>query len=95
MAHRFRLPLIAGYLMAGVIIGPFTPGYVADQELANELSRDRGDPADVRGRAAFLAEGSDGGQGGGDSGALGQIAVATLAGLGLSLAFAGWGLGAG
>ena len=38
VAHRFRLPLIAGYLMAGVIIGPFTPGFVANQDLANELA---------------------------------------------------------
>ena len=34
VAQRLRLPLIAGYLMAGIVIGPFTPGYVADQALA-------------------------------------------------------------
>ncbi|MBN9054183.1 MAG: cation:proton antiporter, partial [Rhizobiales bacterium] len=38
VAHRFRLPPIAGYLLAGVCIGPFTPGFVADQKLANELA---------------------------------------------------------
>lgn len=38
LANRLRLPMIAGYLMAGVIIGPFTPGYVADQDLAGELA---------------------------------------------------------
>jgi monovalent cation:H+ antiporter-2, CPA2 family len=38
VAHRLRLPLIAGYLAAGVFIGPFTPGYVADQDLAAQLS---------------------------------------------------------
>ena len=34
VAQRLKLPLIAGYLVAGIIIGPFTPGYVADQKLA-------------------------------------------------------------
>lgn len=38
VAHRLRLPLIAGYLAAGVLIGPFTPGYVANQEIATELA---------------------------------------------------------
>ena len=38
IAQRFRLPLIAGYLAAGMVIGPFTPGYVADQALASELA---------------------------------------------------------
>jgi len=38
LAHRLRLPPIVGYLLAGVAIGPFTPGIVADQALAPELS---------------------------------------------------------
>ena len=38
IAHRFKISPIAGYLLAGVILGPFTPGYVADQNLANELA---------------------------------------------------------
>ncbi|MEH3106735.1 MAG: YbaL family putative K(+) efflux transporter [Sphingomonas fennica] len=37
-AQRLRLPPLIGYLAAGVLIGPFTPGYVADQPLANELA---------------------------------------------------------
>ena len=37
-AHRFKLPPIVGYLLAGVIVGPFTPGYVADQQIATELA---------------------------------------------------------
>ena len=37
-AHRLRSPLIAGYLLAGVANGPFTPGYVADLSLASQLS---------------------------------------------------------
>ncbi|OJW56269.1 MAG: sodium:proton antiporter [Sphingomonadales bacterium 63-6] len=37
-AHRLRLPPLIGYLLAGVVIGPFTPGYVADQHLADQLA---------------------------------------------------------
>jgi CPA2 family monovalent cation:H+ antiporter-2 len=38
LAHRVRVPPLIGYLVAGILIGPFTPGYVADQHLANELA---------------------------------------------------------
>jgi len=38
IANRFRMPPLVGYLVAGVLVGPFTPGFVADTELANELS---------------------------------------------------------
>ena len=38
LAHRLRLSPLVGYLVAGVLIGPFTPGYVADQELAPQLA---------------------------------------------------------
>src|SRR5262245_45954632 len=38
LAHRLRISPIAGYLLAGVLLGPFTPGYVADQGMANELA---------------------------------------------------------
>jgi CPA2 family monovalent cation:H+ antiporter-2 len=31
-------PPLVGYLLAGVVVGPFTPGFVADQALANELA---------------------------------------------------------
>lgn len=37
-AIRLRLPPIAGYLAAGVIIGPFTPGFTADTHLATQLA---------------------------------------------------------
>lgn len=37
-AHRLRLSPLVGYLLAGVLIGPFTPGYVADQSLAPQLA---------------------------------------------------------
>ncbi|MFZ0269733.1 YbaL family putative K(+) efflux transporter [Caulobacter sp.] len=38
IANRLKLPVLVGYLVAGVIVGPFTPGYVADQELAPQLA---------------------------------------------------------
>ncbi len=38
LAHRLKVPPLVGYLIAGIAIGPFTPGFVADQPLANELS---------------------------------------------------------
>ncbi len=94
VAHRFRLPPIAGYLLAGVVIGPFTPGFVADQKLANELAEigvillmfgvglhfSLKDLLSVRAIAI--------------PGALGQIVVATVFGLLLALAM-GWSAGSG
>jgi CPA2 family monovalent cation:H+ antiporter-2 len=38
IAVRLRISPLIGYLAAGVVVGPFTPGYVADQSLANELA---------------------------------------------------------
>jgi monovalent cation:H+ antiporter-2, CPA2 family len=38
IAHRLKVSPIAGYLLAGVAVGPFTPGFVADSNLANELA---------------------------------------------------------
>jgi len=38
LAHRFRISPLVGYLAAGVLVGPFTPGFVADQGLAGELA---------------------------------------------------------
>ena len=94
VAQRLKLPLIAGYLLAGIIIGPFTPGYVADQALATELAElgvillmfgvglhfSVKDLMSVKSIAI--------------PGAIGQIIVATAAGVGLALVM-GWGLGAG
>ncbi|HOZ35087.1 MAG TPA: cation:proton antiporter, partial [Tabrizicola sp.] len=94
LAQRLKLPLIAGYLLAGVVIGPFTPGYVADMGLATELAElgvillmfgvglhfAPRDLMAVKGLAV--------------PGALGRITLATLAGLALSWTL-GWGIGAG
>ena len=94
IANRLRLPMIAGYLMAGVVIGPFTPGYVANQELATELAEigvillmfgvglhfSLRDLMSVR-RIAI-------------PGAMAQIAAATICGVALAWVL-GWGLGAG
>jgi CPA2 family monovalent cation:H+ antiporter-2 len=94
VAHRLRLPLIAGYLLAGIVIGPFTPGYVADAEIAKELA-ELGvillmfgvglhfAPKDLLAVRAIAVPG-----------AIGQMAVATMAGLLLALAL-GWGWVAG
>ncbi|WP_293858307.1 cation:proton antiporter [uncultured Alsobacter sp.] len=93
-AHRVRLPPLVGYLLAGVLVGPFTPGFRADADLAGQLA-EMGvillmfgvglhfSPADltaVRGIAV--------------PGALGLITVATLLGTALALAW-GWSIGAG
>ncbi len=37
-AQRLRLSPIVGYLLAGFVIGPFTPGFVADGEIANQFA---------------------------------------------------------
>ena len=94
IAQRFRLPPLVGYLLAGVAAGPFTPGYVADQGLATELAEigvillmfgvglhfSLKDLLSVRAIAL--------------PGAVVQITVATLMGLGLALLM-GWSVGAG
>lgn len=93
-AQRLRLPLIAGYLFAGMVIGPFTPGYVANQALATELAEigvillmfGVGLHFSVKELMSVKTIAIPG--------ALGQIAVATAAGTGLGWMM-GWGLGAG
>ncbi len=93
-AQRLRLPPIVGYLLAGIVVGPFTPGFVADQKLAVELAEigvillmfgvglhfSLKDLMSVRTIAI--------------PGAIGQIAVATLLGMGLAMLL-GWSAGAG
>jgi CPA2 family monovalent cation:H+ antiporter-2 len=38
VAARLRLPALVGYLVAGILIGPATPGFVADVEIAAQLA---------------------------------------------------------
>jgi CPA2 family monovalent cation:H+ antiporter-2 len=38
LAVRLRLPPLVGYLLAGIVVGPFTPGFVADAKLAPQLA---------------------------------------------------------
>jgi len=38
IAERIRVPALVGYLLAGILIGPATPGFVADVHLAAQLS---------------------------------------------------------
>ncbi len=90
IARRLRLPTIVGYLAAGVLIGPFTPGLTADTDIALELAEigvillmfGVGIHFSIRDLLAVRSVALPG--------ALGQIAVATLVGVGLGLAL-GWG----
>ncbi len=38
VANRLRLSPLVGYLVAGICVGPFSPGFVGDQELAKQLA---------------------------------------------------------
>ena len=38
LVQRVRVSPLVGYLLAGVVMGPFTPGFVANQSIANELA---------------------------------------------------------
>jgi CPA2 family monovalent cation:H+ antiporter-2 len=38
VAARLRLPPLVGYLLSGIAVGPFTPGFVADRHLAPQLA---------------------------------------------------------
>ncbi|MCP5360152.1 MAG: YbaL family putative K(+) efflux transporter [Steroidobacteraceae bacterium] len=94
LATRLRLPPLVGYLLAGVVIGPFTPGFVGDIGLAGQLAEigvillmfgvglhfSVRDLMAVRGIAI--------------PGAIGQIATATAIGLAMTL-YWDWSLGAG
>ena len=92
IANKLRMPPLVGYLVAGVLAGPYTPGFVADQGLAPELAEigvillmfgvglhfSLKDLLSVR----FIAV----------PGALVQIAFATLLGWGLGTLL-GWSIG--
>ena len=38
LAHRLRIQPLVGYLVAGIVVGPFTPGFTADAGMASELA---------------------------------------------------------
>ncbi len=38
ITERLKLSPIVGYLLAGIVVGPFTPGFVADQEIITQLA---------------------------------------------------------
>ncbi len=38
LALRLKLPPLVGYLMAGILVGPFTPGFTADSQIAPQLA---------------------------------------------------------
>lgn len=94
IANRLKLPPLVGYLFAGILVGPHTPGFIADQALGAELAElgvillmfgvglhfSLKDLMSVRALAI--------------PGALVQIGFATLLGLGLALMM-GWSVGAG
>jgi CPA2 family monovalent cation:H+ antiporter-2 len=94
LAHRLKASPLVGYLLAGVLMGPFTPGFVGDQGMADQLAEigvillmfgvglhfSLNDLLSVRALAI--------------PGAIGQIAIATL--LGMALAYMlGWSFGGG
>ena len=94
IAHRLKLSPIVGYLLAGVAVGPFTPGFVADTTLTLQLAEigvvllmfgvglhfSPKDLLAVRGIAV--------------PGALMQVALATMLGMGAAWLI-GWPLGTG
>jgi len=94
LANRLRLPPLVGYLLAGIVAGPYTPGFTANAEVANELAElgvillmfgvglhfSVKDLLSVKGVAI--------------PGAILQIAVATLLGMGLAWTF-DWSMSAG
>jgi monovalent cation:H+ antiporter-2, CPA2 family len=93
LAERMKLPALVGYLLAGILIGPSTPGFVADTHMASQLSEigvmllmfgvglhfSFGDLLSVRKIAL--------------PGAVVQMGLATLLGIGLGMAVWGWPFG--
>jgi len=94
LATQLRLPAIVGYLLAGVAVGPFTPGFVADLGLAPQLAEvgvillmfGVGIHFSLRDLLAVRSLAIPG--------AIGQSAAATLLAIGLAIWW-GWGFQAG
>jgi CPA2 family monovalent cation:H+ antiporter-2 len=94
IANRLKISLLVGYLLAGVAVGPFTPGFIADQHLAPQLAEIgvillmfgvglHFSPKDLLAVRRIVIPG-----------AIAQIAVSTLLGMGLAWLL-GWSSGAG
>ncbi|MBB3324086.1 YbaL family putative K(+) efflux transporter [Atlantibacter sp. RC6] len=89
LANRLRISPLVGYLLAGVLAGPFTPGFVADTKLAPELAElgvillmfGVGLHFSIKDLMAVKSIAIPG--------AIAQIAVATLLGMGLAWTL-GW-----
>ena len=94
IAVKLRLPPLVGYLLAGIMVGPFTPGFVADKHLAPQLAEigvillmfGIGMHFSVRDLFAVRSLALPG--------AIGQIVLATAMGAGVAHLW-GWSLGAG
>ena len=94
VAVRLHLPPLVGYLLAGIVVGPFTPGFVADAHLAPQLAEigvillmfGVGTHFSIRDLFAVRRVALPG--------AFTQIIVATTLGAGVAILW-GWSLGAG
>lgn len=94
IAYRFKMPPLFGYLLAGIAIGPFTPGFVGDVNLAQQLAEigvillmfGVGLHFSLKDLLAVKAIAIPG--------ALAQIVIATLMGMGLGWLI-GWPIGEG
>ncbi|HYZ34743.1 MAG TPA: YbaL family putative K(+) efflux transporter [Crenalkalicoccus sp.] len=94
LAHRLRVSPIVGYLLAGILVGPFTPGFVADAALAAQLAEIGVVLLMFAVGLHFSLEELLAVRAIAVPGALVQMAVTTAAGAGLARLF-GWPLGAG
>ncbi len=91
LARRLRLPALIGYLTAGVLIGPYTVGYVADVAIAQELAElgvvllmfGTGIHFSIRDLLAV--------RGVAIPGAIGQSLITTIVGIGVGILL-GWGV---
>jgi CPA2 family monovalent cation:H+ antiporter-2 len=94
LASKLKLPPLIGYLLAGVAVGPFTPGFVADAKLAAQLA-EIGITLLMFGVGLhFSIKDLLAGRTVAVPGAIGQIAAATAMGVGIAYLW-GWSLGAG
>lgn len=94
LASKLKLPPLVGYLLAGVAVGPFTPGFVGDESLAMQLAEigvillmfGVGLHFSIKDLLAVRKIAIPG--------AVGQIAMATILGIGIAY-LRGWSFGTG